>query len=31
MGYAPDVIENARRAVDELIELARRGQFPFRR
>ena len=31
MGYAPDVIENARRAVDELRELARTGRFPFRR
>ncbi|MEX2159741.1 MAG: DUF402 domain-containing protein [Dehalococcoidia bacterium] len=31
MGYAPDVIEYARRAVDELLELARTGQFPFRR
>jgi protein associated with RNAse G/E len=31
MGYAPDVIENARRAVDELIELAQQGRFPFGR
>lgn len=29
MGYAPDVIENARRAVDELVALARTGRFPF--
>jgi hypothetical protein len=25
------VIEHARRAVDELLELARTGQFPFQR
>ena len=31
MGYAPDVIEQARRAVDEILELARAGQFPFQR
>ena len=31
MGFAPDVIEHARRAVDELLELAQTGQFPFRR
>jgi hypothetical protein len=29
MGYPPDVIEEARRAVDELIALARGAQFPF--
>jgi protein associated with RNAse G/E len=31
MGYPPDVIEQARRAVDELVALAREGQFPFDR
>lgn len=31
MGYAPDVIEHARRAVDELVELPRTGRFPFQR
>ena len=29
MGYPPDVIEQARRAVDELIALAHAAQFPF--
>jgi len=29
MGYPPDVIEHARRAVDELLALVRGGQFPF--
>ena len=29
MGYPRDVIEQARRAVDELIALARTEQFPF--
>ncbi len=29
MGYPRDVIEQARRAVDELVALARSGQFPF--
>ena len=29
MGYPPDVIEQSRRAVDELIALARGAQFPF--
>ena len=31
MGYPPDVIDQARRAVDELLDLARRGEFPFQR
>ena len=31
MGYPPDVIEEARHAVDELLKLARRGRFPFER
>jgi protein associated with RNAse G/E len=29
MGYPPDVIEHSRRAVDEILELVRRGDFPF--
>jgi len=29
MGYPPEVIEQARRAADELIELARARRFPF--
>ena len=29
MGYPPDVIEQARRAVDALVALARAAQFPF--
>jgi protein associated with RNAse G/E len=29
MGYPPDVIEQARRAVEELVDLARSGAFPF--
>ena len=31
MGYAPDVIEHARRAVNELVELPQTGRFPFQR
>ena len=31
MGYPPDTVEQARRAVDELLALARSGQFPFDR
>ena len=31
IGYPPEVIEQARRAVDELLGLARSGQFPFER
>ncbi len=31
MGYPPEVIEHARRAVDELLELVESGQFPFER
>ena len=31
MGYPPDVVKQARRAVDELITLARKGEFPFER
>ena len=31
MGYAQDVVEQARRAVDELLTLARKGDFPFER
>ena len=29
MGYPPEVIEQARQAVDELLALARTGKFPF--
>ncbi len=29
MGYPPDMIEQSRRAVDEIVALARSGQFPF--
>jgi hypothetical protein len=29
MGYPPEVIDQARRAVDELFELARSRRFPF--
>ncbi len=29
MGYPPEVIANARRAVDEILTLARTAQFPF--
>ena len=29
MGYPPDVVAAARRAVEELTELARAGEFPF--
>lgn len=29
MGYPPDVIEQSRAAVDELVALARGAQFPF--
>jgi protein associated with RNAse G/E len=29
MGYPPDVIEQARRAADELVELATKRRFPF--
>jgi uncharacterized protein len=29
MGYPPDVIEQSRRAVDELMALVRNAQFPF--
>ena len=29
MGYPPEVIEQARTAVDELVRLARAGEFPF--
>ena len=29
MGYPPEVIEQARRAIDELLALARTGEFPF--
>ena len=31
MGYPPDMIEQSRRAVDELLSLARDGAFPFER
>jgi len=31
MGYPPDMIEQARQAVDALLALARDGQFPFER
>lgn len=31
MGYPPDVIDRARRAVDELLSLVHRGAFPFER
>ena len=31
MGYPPDVIEQSRGAVDELLRLARSGEFPFDR
>ena len=31
MGYPPDVIDQARRAVDELLSLVHRGAFPFER
>ena len=31
MGYPPDMIEHARRAVDELLALVRGRQFPFDR
>jgi protein associated with RNAse G/E len=31
MGYPPDVIDQARRAVDELFSLIQRGAFPFER
>ena len=29
MGYPPEVVDNARQAVDELLSLARSGEFPF--
>lgn len=29
MGYPPDVIDQARRALEELLALARSRQFPF--
>ena len=29
MGYPPEVVEQARSAVDELLALARSGRFPF--
>ena len=31
MSYPPEVVEQARRAVDELLALARSGEFPFER
>jgi hypothetical protein len=31
MGYPTDIVERARRAADELVDLARRGDFPFGR
>lgn len=30
-GYPPEVVDEARRAVDKLVALAQRGEFPFER